>query len=125
MQKVHVNDSAINWKLVGYTVAGCWIMFALTFLPGKQLGLFLNPLPILLKGLAGIVVYGYVGGFRFFGDVETIFVYWNVVGLLLAWCLHKTKSKPGVLIAIITTAAVLHVVLSALALFPTMLLAGR
>ena len=124
MQKVRVNDSAINWKLVGYAVASCWMMFAVTFLPGKQIGLFLNPLPILLKGLAGIVVYGYVGGFRF-GNVETIFVYWNVIGLLLAWCLHKSKRKPGTVIAIITVAAVLHVVLSALALFPTMLLAGR
>ena len=125
MQEVPVNDSAINWKLVGYTLAGCWVMFALTFLPGKQLGLFLNPLPILLKGLAGIVVFGYVGGFRFFGDVETIFVYWTVIGLLLAWCLHKGQRTPGLVVVIITVTAVLHVVLSALALFPTMLLAGR
>ena len=124
MQKVRVNDSAINWRLVGYTLAGCWMMCAVTFLPGKQIGLFLNPLPILLKGLAGIVVYGYVGAIRF-GNVETIFVYWNVIGLLLALCLHKSRGKPGTVIAIITIAAVLNVVLSALALFPTMLLAGR
>jgi hypothetical protein len=115
----------MNWKLVGYTLAGCWMMCALTFLPGKQIGLFLNPLPILLKGLAGIVVFGYVGGFRFFGDVGTIFVYWNVIGLLLAWSLHKTQHIPGAVNVIVTVAAVLHVVLSALALFPTMLLAGR
>ena len=124
MQKERVNDSPINWKLVGYSLAGCWMMFALPFLLGRQMAMFLNPLPILLKGLAGIVVYGYMGGIRI-GDLETIFLYWNVIGLLLAWCLHKSKGKPSTVIAIISIAAVLHIVLSALALFPAMLLAGR
>lgn len=122
--KVQVNDSAVNWKLVAYTVGGCWIIFAFMFVQGKTLGVFLNPLPILLKGLAGIIVYGYVGGIRV-GDVETIFVYWNVIGLLLAWCLHRSKRNPTIVITIITIAGVVHIVLSALALFPAMLFAGR
>ena len=124
MEKAGAHDSAINWKLVGYTVSGCWIIFALMFLEGKTLGVFLNPLPILLKGLVGIIVFGYVGGIGG-GDVETIFVYWNVIGLLLAWCFHKTKRNAETVSAIITTAVLVHVVLSALAFFPAMLLAGR
>ena len=112
----------VNWKLVGYTVGGCWIVFALTFVQGKKIGMFLNPLPILLKSLVGIIVYGYVGGTRW--AVETIFVYWTVIGLLLAWFLHLSKHKPAT-ITIITVAGMLHVVLSVLALFPAMLLAGR
>lgn len=123
MQKERVNDSAINWKLVGYTVGGCWIIFALMFLQGRQLGIFLNPLPILLKALVGILVYGYVGGTGGW-EVETIFVYWTMLGLSLAWCLHwsKRNSMTG---AIILIGVGLHVVLSVLALFPAMLLAGR
>ena len=125
MQAEHVNDSAIDGKLIAYPVIGCWMIFASTFLLlGKQIGLFLNPLPILLKGLAAIIVYGYVGGIRV-GDVETIFVYWSVIGLLLAWCLHKTKRNPSTVITIIAVAGGLHVILSVLALFPAMLLGGR
>ena len=124
MEKVRVNDSPINWKLVGYTVAGCWMMFAVPFMLGKQMGLFLNPLPLLLKGLAAILIYGYVGGIRF-GNVETIFIYWSVIGLLLAWCLHKSKRKPSTVVTIIAVTGMLHVLLSALALFPAMILAGR
>ena len=117
------NDSTINWKLVGYTVGGCWMIFAFMFLPGKKIGLFLNPLPIVLKGLTAIIVYGYVGGIR--GEVEIVFVYWSVMGLLLAWCLHKSKRNPLTVIAIIAIAGGLHVFLSTLALFPAMIIAGR
>lgn len=86
--------------------------------------MFLNPLPILLKGLAGIIVYGYVGGTSGW-DVEIIFVYWSAIGLVLAWCLHRFERNAVTAMAIIAVAGVVHVGLSALALFPAMLLAGR
>jgi len=124
MQNVSVNDSAITWRPVGYTVAGCWMVFALMCLAGKQLCLFLNPLPLLIKGIAGIVVYGYVGGTRGW-DLEIVFVYWTMIGLILSWCFHKSKRSPRVIMTIIAIAAGLHLVLSALAFIPAMLLAGR
>ena len=114
----------INWKLVAFTVGGCWVIFALTFLQGRDIGVFVNPLPILVKGLAGIIIFGYVGGTSGW-EVETIFVYWNLLGLLVAWCLHKTNRNPMTVIAIIGIAVVVHLGLSALALFPTMIFAGR
>jgi len=49
-----MKSSSINWRLVGYTVGGCWLLFASMFLLlGKQIAMFLNPLPVLVKGLAG------------------------------------------------------------------------
>jgi hypothetical protein len=94
------------------------------FLTGKQIGLFLNPFPIVLKAVVAGLIYGYVGaaGDR---DVETIFVYWTVMGLVLAWCLHKFERNPVNVTAIIGVAGVVHVVVSVLALFPAMLIAGR
>jgi hypothetical protein len=114
----------VNWKLVAYTVGGCWLVFAFLFLPGKQIGLFLNPFPIVLKGLIGGAIYGYVGaaGGR---DIETIFVYWTMLGLVLAWCLHKFQRNPVNVTAIIAVAGVVHVGLTVLAFFPAMLIAGR
>jgi hypothetical protein len=114
----------VNWKLVAYTVGGCWVIFAFLFLPGKQFGLFLNPFPIVLKALVGGLIFGYVGaaGGR---DIETIFLYWTLMGLMLAWCLHKFKRNPVNVTAIIGVAGVVHVVVSVLALFPAMLIAGR
>lgn len=122
--KATEQTDGINWKLVAYTVGGCWVAFALTFLQGKKLGVFLNPLPIFIKSLAGIIILGYVGGTSGW-EVETIFVYWNLLGLLLAWCLHKSNRKPMTVITIVAIAGVIHLVLSALALFPTMFFAGR
>ena len=120
MQKVDVNDSGIDGKLVSFTVGGCWMIFAIMCMAGKNICLFLNPLPLVLKGLTGIVVYGYVGGIGG-GDLETVFVYWTVIGLFLSWCFHKTNRWW----TIIAIAAVVQLVLSGLALFPAMLLAGR
>jgi hypothetical protein len=120
-----VKGSSINWKLVGYTVGGCWLLFASMFvLLGKQTAMFLNPLPILVKGLAGGLIYGYVGATSGW-DVETIFIYWSVIGLVLAWCLHRFERNAMTVITIIAITCVVHVGISALALFPTMLLAGR
>jgi hypothetical protein len=120
-----VKGSSINWKLVGYTVGGCWLLFASMFvLLGKQIAMFLNPLPILVKGLAGGLIYGYVGATSGW-DVETIFIYWSVIGLVLAWCLHRFERNTMTVITIIAITCVVHVGISALALFPAMLLAGR
>lgn len=119
-EKVRVNDSSINWKLVSYSVGGCWLIFACTYLQGKTLTMFLNPLPILLKGMVGGIIYGYVGATGGW-DVETVFIYWTVIGLLLCWCLHKYESRTAPIVII----GGIHVVLSVLAWFPAMLLAGR
>ena len=115
-----MNDSAINWKLVAYTVGGCWLIFALMLLLGKQLFLFLNPFPILVKGIFGIIIYGYVGGTGGW-DTEAIFVYWTLVGLGLSWVFHYSESKT----ATITFTAMLHLVLFALSVFPMMIFNGR
>ena len=87
---------------------------------GKQLAVFLNPLPILVKGIFGILVYGYIGSTSG-RNLEAIFVYWTLVGLGLSWLLHNSKSRP----AIIAFAAMLHLLMSGLALFPMMILGGR
>ena len=115
-----VNDSEINWKVVAYTVAGCWLIFAFMLLLGEQLAEFLNPLPILVKGIFGGLVYGYVGSTSGH-NVEAIFVYWMLVGLGLSWLLHKSRKRA----AIIAFTALLHLVLFALTLFPMMILNGR
>lgn len=119
-EKARVNDSAIDWKLVCYTVASCWSIFFLTYLEGKTLTLFLNPLPIVVKGLVGGLIYGYVGATSGW-DLETVFFYWTVLGLLLSWFIHKTKSRtlPIMIFAFV------HIVLSVLAFFPAMLMGGR
>ena len=90
-------------------------------LMGETFAAFLNPIPILVKGLVGGAVYGYVGSTGGH-NLEAIFVYWTVLGSLLSWCLHKTERKR---ILIIVVAGVLHFVASALALFPAMILGGR
>jgi hypothetical protein len=116
-----MNDSQINWRLVAYTVGGCWLIFAFVLLLGEQLALFLNPLPILVKGIFGMLVYGYEGSTSG-RNLEAIFVYWTLVGLGLSWLLHNRKRK---LASIIAVTALLHLVLFALALFPMMILNGR
>ena len=89
---------------------------------GEQLFVFLNPLPLLVKAIFGMLVFGYMGssGGRTL-DFIAIFVYWTLVGLGLSWLLHNSKRKP----AIIALTALLHLVLFALTLFPMMLLVGR
>ena len=119
-ENVRVDYSAIDWKLVSCTVGSCWSIFFLTYLGGMTLTLFLNPLPIVLKGLAGGLIYGYVGATSGW-DLETIFFYWTVLGLLLSWSIHKTKRKT-LPIMIFTF---VHIGLSVLALFPAMLMNGR
>ena len=119
-------DSRINWKQVAYAVGSCWLIFALLYLLGVALRLpfillLLSPFPIVVKAIYGGLVYGYVGSTRG-RDVEAVFVYWTLVGLWLSWWLHKSKSKPAVVIGL---TALLHIVLSALAFFPMMLLGGR
>lgn len=117
-----MSDSTINWRIVAYTVGGCWLIFGvMLFLLGRDFTLFLNSFPLLVKAIFGIIVFGYVGGTGG-GNVETVFIYWTLLGLLLSWLLHMTTSKR---VLIISLAAVLHVVLSALALFPMMLIVGR
>ena len=114
-------DSAINWRIVVYTIAGCWLIFGLMLvLLGEKLAVFLNPLPILIKAIFGGLIYGYVGGTKGW-NAETIFVYWTLVGIGLSWLLHK-KINPAVIIIV---AAVLHVILSVLSLLPMMLIGGR
>ena len=49
-----MNDSGTNWRLVAYTVGGCWLIPAAMLLLGKQLFLFLNPFPIVVEGIIGI-----------------------------------------------------------------------
>jgi hypothetical protein len=93
-----VNNSAINWKLVAYTVGGCWLIFAFMLLLGKQLALFLNPLPLLVKGIFGMLVHGYVGSTSGY-NLEAIFVYWTLVGTGLSWLIHNSKCKPATVIA--------------------------
>ena len=116
-----MNDSAINWRVVAGTVGGCWLVFALMWsLLGEQLAVFLNPLPLFVKAIFGILVYGYVGGVGG-RHIETIFVYWTLVGLALSWLFHKIHGKSAVIIVF----AFLHLVLSALTLVPMMLLNGR
>lgn len=116
-----MNDSAINWKAVAYTVGGCWLIFAFMLLLGEHLTVFFNPFPIVVKGIFGMLVYGYQGSTSG-RNLEAIFVYWTLVGLGLSWLLHNSKRKPG---AIIAFTALLHLVLFALTLFPMMLLFGR
>jgi hypothetical protein len=87
---------------------------------GEQLAVFLNPLPLFVKAICGILAYGYVGGIGG-GSIETIFVYWTLVGLGLSWLFHKVEGKSVVIIVF----AFLHLVLSALTLIPMMLLNGR
>jgi hypothetical protein len=102
-------------------VGGCWLILALTLsLHGEQLAVFLNPFPLFVKAIFGILVFGYVGstGGR---SIETIFVYWTLVGLGLSWLFHKFERKSAVIIVV----ALLHLVLSALTLIPMMLLNGR
>ena len=117
-----MNNSAINWKPVAYTVGVCWLIFAFMLLLGEQLFVFLNPLPLLVKAIFGMLVFGYMGstGGRTL-DYTAIFVYWTLVGLGLSWLLHNSNRKS----AIIALTALLHLVLSALTLFPMMLLNGR
>ena len=87
---------------------------------GEQLALFLSPFPLFVKALFGILVFGYVGGTGG-GNMETIFVYWTLVGLGLSWLFHKIEGKSAVIIVF----ALSHLVLSALTLIPMMLLNGR
>ena len=108
--------------MVTYTVGGCWLIFGfMLLLLGRDIALFLNPFPILVKGIFGMLVYGYVGstGGR---NIETVFIYWTFVGLVVSWLFHKLPHARAVIIAVV---AVLHVVLAALSLFPMMLINGR
>ena len=115
-----VNHSAINWRIVASTVGCCWLVFVLMWLLlGEQLAVFLNPLPLFVKAIFGILVYGYVGGMRV-GNIQTILVYWTLIGLALSWLFHKIEGKSTVIIVV----AFLHLVLSALTLIPMMLLNG-
>ena len=88
---------------------------------GEQFAVFLNPLPLFVKAIFGILVYGYVGGTGGW-NIETIFVYWTLVGLGLSWLFHKFEGKSAMIVVV---AFFLHLVLSALTLIPTMLLGGR
>ena len=90
------------------------------WLLGEQLAVFLNPLPLFVKAVFGILVYGYVGGTGG-RTIETIFVYWTLIGIGLSWLFHKLESKSTPIIVIFF----LHLVLSALTLIPMMLLNGR
>ena len=107
--------------MVTYVVGGCWLLFAFMFLLGKQLFLFLNPFPLVIKAIFGILVYGYVGSTSGH-DVEAIFAYWTLVAIGLSWLLHKIKRKRALIIAL---TALLHLVLFALTLFPMMIINGR
>lgn len=89
------------------------------WLLGEQLAVFLNPVPLFVKAIFGILVYGYVGGMGV-GNIQTIFVYWTLIGLALSWLFHKLEGKSTVIIVV----AFLHLVLSALTLIPMMLLNG-
>lgn len=86
---------------------------------GEQLAVFLNPFPLFVKAFVGILVFGYVGGTGG-RSIETIFIYWTLVGLGLSWLFHKIERKPAVIVV-----GLLHLVLSALTLIPMMLLNGR
>ena len=87
---------------------------------GEKLAVFLNPLPLFIKAVFGILVYGYVGGTGG-GNIETIFVYWTLVGLGLSWLFHKREGKSVMIIIVVF----LHLVLTALTIIPMMLLNGR
>ena len=114
-----MNDSAIKWKVVAYTVGGCWLIFGVTALLGVA-GLF-SPMPLLVKAVWGIIVYGYVGSTSGH-HLEAIFVYWTLFGVWLSWRLHKSARNPK---RIIAQGAVLHLVLWAVALPLIMILGGR
>jgi hypothetical protein len=110
-----------NWRVIASTVGGCWLIFALMLLLlGENLAVFLNPFPLFVKAIFGIVVYGYVGGTGGW-TIETIFVYWTLAGLGLSWLFHKLDDKSAVIIVF----GLVHLVLSALTLIPMMLLNGR
>lgn len=86
---------------------------------GEHLAVFLNPLPLFLKAIFGILVYGYVGGVG--GEnILAIFIYWTVIGLGLSWLFHKIERESALIVV-----ALLHLVLSALTLVPMMLVNGR
>lgn len=86
---------------------------------GEQLAVFLNPLPLFVKAICGILIFGYAGGIGG-GNIETILVYWTLVGLGLSWLFHRLEDKS----AMITVVALIHLVLSALTLIPMMFLNG-
>jgi hypothetical protein len=110
----------LNWRVVARAVGGCWLVVVLMLLLfGKQLTVFLNPLPLFVKAIFGILIYGYAGGIGG-GAIETIFVYWTLAGLALSWLFHKIEGKSTV----VTVFVLSHVVLSALTLIPMMLLNG-
>ena len=88
---------------------------------GKELAVFFNPFPIVIKSVFGMLVFGYVGSTSG-GNVEAIFIYWTLIGLGLSWVLHKVKRQRAVIIA---CTVMLHLVLSALTLFPMMIFNGR
>jgi len=114
-----MNESAINWKVVAYAIGGCWLIFGVTGLLG--VAGFFSPMPVLVKAVWGIIVYGYVGGTSG-RNLEAIFVYWTLFGGWLSRRLHRSGRKPH---RIVAQAAVLHLVLWAVALLPTMILGGR
>ena len=117
-----MNDSSINWRMVIYSVGSCWLIFGLMLvLLGRSFTLFLNPLPLLVKAIFGMIVFGYVGGTGGW-EIETVFVYWTLFGLSLAWLFHQFRSNRE---WIIVGAAMLHVILAALSLVPMMLIGGR
>ena len=117
-----MNDSSTNWRMVIYSVGSCWLIFGLMLvLLGRSFTLFLNPLPLLVKAIFGIIVFGYVGGTRGW-NIETVFVYWTLLGLSLSWSFHQFKTKRA---WIIVGAAMVHLILAALSLFPMMLINGR
>jgi ABC-type anion transport system duplicated permease subunit len=87
----------------------------------KVPGFLATPFPIVVKAIFGGLVYGYVGSTRKH-DLEAVFVYSTLLGLVLSWLLHKSKRKPTFIIGLI---AVLHIVLSVLTFFPMVLLGGR
>ena len=117
-----MTDSAINWRVVTYTVGGCWLIFVLMFvLLGRDIALFLNPFPIVVKAIFGVLLYGYVGGTSG-RNVETVLIYWTFVGLCLSWLFHKIRHKHAL---IVVAAVMIHIVVSALSLFPMMIINGR
>ena len=102
------------------------MIFAVLYLLGLALrvpflALIASPFPIVAKAIFGGLVYGYVGSTRKH-DLEAVFVYWTLLGLVLAWLLHKSRRKPTFIIGMI---AVVHIVLSVLTFFPMVLLGGR
>ena len=53
--------SRINWKKVGYVVAGCWFVWALLFLMSGEMDWPLNPIASVSAALFGILIRGFVG----------------------------------------------------------------